>query len=251
MNFGPEYARLYEAKYARKDYTVECDMVENAMAGQRIGPGASVLDVGCGVGGHSFELAKRGYRVTGVDRSPSMIGLARAKLHDGVMPDFEIADVTRLRLGRQFDVAIMMFAVLSYMESNSDLLACLSSVREHLRPGGILMADFWYGPGVLTDPPQERVAHISVADGMTTTKVRPKLHLDRDVCTLAYEITRGDPHEVSTEEHRVRYFFIPELELALGSVGLDLLQTLDGKDWGKPLDGATWSAAIVARRRSN
>ena len=248
MSFGPEYARLYEAKYSLKDYREECAMVEQAMGTHGIHPGASVLDIGCGTGGHAFELASRGYRVTGVDRSPSMIERAKGKLGEGARPHFQVADATELNLGREFDAAIMMFAVLSYMETNSQLLACLRSVCEHLRPGGVLLADFWYGPGVLSDPPMERVSHFDVEDGVTTTRVRPERYFDRNVCRLTYEIRRSDASAVTSEEHLVRYFFIPELDMALNSVGLELVETLDGNDWSKPLNGPRWSAALVAKR---
>ena len=43
-------------------------------------PGARLLDVPCGNGRHSIELARRGYRVTGIDLSEEMLALARAEL---------------------------------------------------------------------------------------------------------------------------------------------------------------------------
>src|SRR4029077_11778373 len=78
--FGASYSLAYDALYRDKDYVSECDFVEAAI--RRHGSGGDhrkVLDLGCGTGGHSIELARRGYTVRGVDLSPHMLSVARAK----------------------------------------------------------------------------------------------------------------------------------------------------------------------------
>src|SRR5262245_10913550 len=63
------------------------------------GPALDALDVGCGTGFLSFELAARGHRVTGVDFAPAMIAEARRKAGErGVAIAFEEGDAERLRL---------------------------------------------------------------------------------------------------------------------------------------------------------
>lgn len=59
-----------------------------------------ILDIGCGTGRHAIELARRGYRVTGIDLSPSQIEQARAKIvKGGLAPDFRVGDARALRPG--------------------------------------------------------------------------------------------------------------------------------------------------------
>ncbi|MCW5942056.1 MAG: methyltransferase domain-containing protein [Fimbriimonadaceae bacterium] len=71
--------------------------------------GASILDMGCGTGRHAVELARRGYRVTGVDLSEGMLAQARsAVLAAGVEVELVQADATAWRRERAFDAAICL-----------------------------------------------------------------------------------------------------------------------------------------------
>lgn len=71
--------------------------------------GSTVLDVGCGTGRHAVELAKRGYRVTGVDLSEGMLAVARAKAAvDGLDVRFLQADATQFESEEKFDAAICL-----------------------------------------------------------------------------------------------------------------------------------------------
>jgi SAM-dependent methyltransferase len=73
-----------------------------------IARGASILDVGCGTGRHAVELAKRGYRVTGVDVSDGMLNVARAKAAvDGLDIRFIQADATDFQV-ETHDAAICL-----------------------------------------------------------------------------------------------------------------------------------------------
>ena len=76
--FGRDYAAAYDDLYQDKDYVAECDLIERVFETYGQGPTRRVLDLGCGTGGHAVILAKRGYDVVGVDRSPEMLERARA-----------------------------------------------------------------------------------------------------------------------------------------------------------------------------
>jgi len=67
--FGSEYAGAYDAIYGDKDYAAECDLVERIFKTYGYGVVQSVMDLGCGTGGHALPLAERGYEVSGIDRS--------------------------------------------------------------------------------------------------------------------------------------------------------------------------------------
>lgn len=71
--------------------------------------GSAVLDMGCGTGRHALELAKRGYRVTGVDLSEGMLAVARAKAAvDGLDVRFVGSDATTFTTDERFDAAICL-----------------------------------------------------------------------------------------------------------------------------------------------
>ncbi|MGH2621006.1 MAG: class I SAM-dependent DNA methyltransferase, partial [Anaerolineales bacterium] len=180
--FGEGYAPQYDRLYADKDYAAECDLIEEVF--QRYGgqPITSILDLGCGTGGHAFPLAARGYRVTGVDVSPAMLREAERKLaghtRDSV-PEFVLGDIRELELDRQFDAALMMFAVLGYQASDADLQLALQSVRRHLRPGGLFVGDFWYGPTVLRVAPSDRIKQVDLDGQQLVRSATTTLDLGR------------------------------------------------------------------------
>lgn len=107
----------------------------------RLGPleGKAVLHVGCGTGGTSLELARRGARpVLGVDLSERMLELARRRAVDGV--SFEAADVTTID-GR-FDVVFSRFGVMFF----SDPVGAFAHLRGLTVPGGQLGFACWRDP---------------------------------------------------------------------------------------------------------
>ena len=64
--FFDAHAPIYEQNEFTKNTVREVDFLLEEL---ELPPGASILDVGCGTGRHSIELAKRGYTLTGVDLS--------------------------------------------------------------------------------------------------------------------------------------------------------------------------------------
>ena len=100
---------------------------------------STALDVGCGVGRWSLELARRGHRVQGLDLSPSMIEQARIRADaQGARCVFEVGDVTRLNLGRKFDF-IVCVTVLQHVLDPAEARAAIVRLGEHLEPGGTLV----------------------------------------------------------------------------------------------------------------
>ena len=87
-------------------------------------------------------LAKRGYRVAGIDASASMLRVARAKARGRTNPAFARGDMRRFDLGRTFDAAICMDGAFTHLLTDRDLLAHLRTVRRHLGPDGAYVFEF-------------------------------------------------------------------------------------------------------------
>ncbi len=214
------YAAYYDLFYQSKDYDAECAFLEDVFAGSER-PIRTVLDLGCGTGGHAVRLAQRGYKVTGVDSSPGMLERARAKEAQGA--EWLEGDVRTLRLGRSFDAVICMFAVLGYQTANEDLSAALRTVRAHLAPAGLFVFDCWYGPAVLSQRPETRIGEFSQDGHRVLRIVRPELDSFSHIVRVRYQIQRalGDRIvEEIAETHTVRFFFSQELRYYLDVAGL-------------------------------
>ena len=124
--------------------------------------GAYVLDLGCGWGRHSIELADAGLVVTGVDLSATLLHHAeRLAAEAGVVADWVRSDLRDIAWAGEFDAAVSLFSSLGYFLSDEEDLRALRAARRALRPGGSFVLesmhrdqvareyaerDWWSGP---------------------------------------------------------------------------------------------------------
>jgi SAM-dependent methyltransferase len=250
--FGSVYADSYDALYQDKDYRAECDLITQLFQkyGQR--PVRQILDLGCGTGNHAFPLAQQGYEVVGVERSESMLARARAKAAKSAAENrvlFQQGDIRSVELGRLFDAALIMFAVLGYQHENADVRATLRTARRHLRPGGLLVFDVWYGPAVLRERPSQRVKVIPTHEGKILRVASGTLDTLRNLCRTDYLLWRwgdGKPVQETNESHTMRYFFAPELDLFLQGEGFALDRLGAFPEFQRDPDETTWNVLGAA-----
>jgi len=163
--------------------------------------GQRVLEVACGSGRILAPLVRAGFDVVGIDVSPHMLALARAKVEaqstgrgqatfvQGDMRDF------RLDPGG-FDVAISAVKSLAYLIDRDDQLRCLRTIAAHLRPGGMLAIDFlhprpeWVGAeeGSMRDDLLQRVPERGFTLSRVESVVSTDLARQVRVIRSAYEI---------------------------------------------------------------
>lgn len=114
------------------------DTVERAL---RLAPGSSVLDVPCGEGRISRELAARGYLVTGIDASQRFVVEARRRAGErGVSARFEQGDMRELPFDSEFDAAVSFGGSFGYFDDTDNIRVVASALRA-LRPGGRYLID--------------------------------------------------------------------------------------------------------------
>ncbi len=120
--FARHYDQIYEGIV---DYEGDVDFLEKVFRRFRLKP-IAILDLGCGTGNHDLPLARRGYDVTGVDRSRAMLVRAREKaVAAGVRVRFVRADMRSFDLGRTFGAAVCMFGAFGYLLTPRDIARCL------------------------------------------------------------------------------------------------------------------------------
>jgi len=99
--------------------------------------GASVLDLGCGVGRHALELARRRYQVTGVDRTAAYLAEARERARkEGLRGAFLMADMREFVRPAAFDMVLSLCTSFSYFEDAADNKKVLINVARSLKPQG-------------------------------------------------------------------------------------------------------------------
>ena len=101
-----------------------------------------VLDLACGPGRHSVALAKRGFTVTGVDRSPFLLEHARARAtREDAAVEWVHSDMRRFVRPHAFDLAVCLFTSFGFFRDDADNQRVLDNVATSLRPGGAFVLD--------------------------------------------------------------------------------------------------------------
>ena len=102
-------------------------------------PGSAALDVGCGIGRWSLELARLGHDVTAVDLSSRMVERAGVRAREaGVACRFAVGDAASLALDRTFDL-IFCVTVLQHITDPAAAVTAIARLAEHLSPAGELV----------------------------------------------------------------------------------------------------------------
>ncbi len=218
------YAAYYDLLYVDKDYAREAAFVAGLI--RKFAPECrDVLDLGCGTGVHAHLLAEEGFSVTGVDRSADMLKIAssEARGRSAIQPVFHQADIRNFTLDAQFDVVVSLFDVFSYLTSNDDLRRTLRAIRNHLRPGGLLMFDCWYGPAVFANRPAQRIKRFENDSYRIVRISEPEFDMHRNVTDVHFELFVEDKTSgaisVLNELHPMRCYFEPELDDLFSQLG--------------------------------
>ncbi len=226
---------------------LECQHVAAAWAKRRVPPDARVLDAGCGTGRYSVELGRRGYRVTGVDRSADLIGVARRR-----SGTFLLADLLALPLRRLYG-GILCRGVLNDVLDDEDRRTILRGFASVLDDGGVLILDVRDWDVTVrqktTQPVHERT--VDTPQGRLTFRSDTRLEhatrrllIDERHTLVAGEHTRSEGYNFV-----MRCWTRGELEERLADAGFGSVECLGGYDDSVPA-GTTDRLVAIASRRS-
>lgn len=240
-------AAFYDLVYAGKDTEAEAGYVSDRLAEQGLPPDARLLEWGSGTGRHARALAARGYRVTGVERSPQMLARSLAASPQGE-PRFLAGDLLDPSPGGPYDAVLACFHVISYLPETGQLARAFANARQALRPGGVFLFDVWHGPAVLAQLPETRCARFADADRELTRIATPRHDVARrliDVGYLYFHRRRGETRWALDEEtHRLRYWFPEEIAQQAQAAGL---RHVLSEEWlsRQPASVETWGVCHV------
>ena len=250
MNVFNDYDCYYNAFYLVNNYYSEACQVDFLLK-QYGGNVHKIINYGCGTGRHDLELLKLGYCCEGIDMSPLMIETAvKIAEKENLNIHFSVADIRKFIPERKYDAVISLFHVMSYQNTNDDILSVFRSARASLNEGGLLLFDAWYGPGVLSDKPCVRVREAEDENKKLIRIARPVMRDKENVVIVSYEVLVMDKKTSETsvirEEHSMRYWFRPEIEYFLGRSGFELVDSMDCSTLGET-DYHSWTCYFIAK----
>lgn len=135
--FNDDYLRTVRTPHA-VHINRQCDFIERMVGLEQ---GASILDVGCGLGLHAIELTRRGYQVVGLDLSLPMLTRASDEAQEqGVRLNFVHNDMRELRFQNAFDAVLCWGTTLGYFDDDRNRESLVRMGRA-LKDGGVLLID--------------------------------------------------------------------------------------------------------------
>jgi cyclopropane fatty-acyl-phospholipid synthase-like methyltransferase len=239
--FFDGHAPIYMKNVWTKNTVKEVDFVLEEL---RLRPGSTILDVGCGTGRHSVELAKRGYEVTGVDISSGMLAVARkAAEESGMKVEWLHANAARFKSTKKFDGAICLCEGAFGLLSSGDQpikyeLAILRNIFAALKPGARLVLNALNGFEKARKFTQKDVEE-GKFDPVTMTEV--------------YTMDWDTPEGKKSVQVRERGYVPTELMLLLEQVGFKVDHVWGGTagKWGRrAINLDDIELMVVARRAS-
>ena len=134
--FYEEIGNFQQEAYLNESYTQGTVQEVDFLQEFQLPPGARVLDVGCGAGRHSLELARRGFRTVGVDIAAGMVEHARkVAAAEQLSAEFQVGDARTLTFDAEFDAAICLCEGAFGLAGDDGHRQILAGVRRALKPG--------------------------------------------------------------------------------------------------------------------
>lgn len=138
-------APIYDSVNGDIDYVAWADFFEAVFAREYKGGAPElVLDLGCGTGKMTIELARRGYDMTGIDFSPEMLDVARNESEALGLSDKMLwlcQDMTELELYGTVDVTVSCLDCINHLTTQKSLEECFALVHNYLIPDGLFIFD--------------------------------------------------------------------------------------------------------------
>jgi SAM-dependent methyltransferase len=249
--FYGEFAWAYDYLVPRP-VAAECAGIAATLARRGLASDAAVLDAGCGTGRYALELARLGYRVTGLDRSPELLAEARrAAAASGAPVAFVLGDLLALPATASYDV-ILARGVLNDFLDDAGRDAVLRALGGALCAEGVLLFDVRDWEATAADRSRRPVAERRVQTPRGALTFRSVTWLDPDTQRMLISETHilasGGGDTTAHFEFAMRCWTRKELEARLGRAGFAALEC--APDYAAGMDVRGDRIVAVATRGS-
>lgn len=245
--FQSDYASYYESIYSQKDYSKEVNEILEIQ--RQYAPNAkSILDFGCGTGKHDTLLTELGFDVTGLDKSKSMLKLAKKKCVGSKGCFLHIDQINEIPDG-SVDLGVSLFDVVSYLTEEDDLKKFFELMMVKTNSSAPLIFDFWYLPAVIHLKPETRKKVFSHQNQTITRISESSLDCNTSCVSAIHDFYVSENKQLVdhfSESHLMRCFSKNEMVRILSQFGYTLASF---GTWTSPKQSPTlndWSVLAVA-----
>lgn len=178
----------YDLLFAHKDYSKETELCLKLSNRYGIKNPTKILEIGCGTGNHTLNLAQTNKEITAIDTDQEMINLAAKKVKASGIKNIKLlkSKVEDLK-NQKFDLVIAMFNVITYIEEFDELEDFINGVSNVLRQNGVFIFDCWNGVAAMVDPPNVKKISLKHQDEELSLIVTPEVNLFKQLVNLTYD----------------------------------------------------------------
>jgi SAM-dependent methyltransferase len=253
MNFDL-YSSYYDLINKQKQYAIESDYIANLLTSYFPNQRLDILELGCGSGAHAEHLVKNPVInfIQGIELSQEMVKAAKDKnIKAFDVLQGNIAELSKLSLSKNFDAAISLFHVISYLTKSEDVISCFNGLHKTLKPNGVFIFDVWYTPAVYFQKPETRIRKVENDKIQVTRIAKSIIQEERNVVDVHFEIFVKNKTlnsiEVFTEIHPMRHFSTPEIRLMAELSGFDLIESHEFHTMKQP-SVSTWGVTYILKK---
>jgi 2-polyprenyl-3-methyl-5-hydroxy-6-metoxy-1,4-benzoquinol methylase len=245
------FYRHYDALFRHKDYAREIDLIFKLAQKFGVLQPTHMLEIGCGTGNHTQELAKSGIPLTAIDIDKKMITLAREKL---VRNNFNHVRFSTARIDRlaekNFDLIVAFFNVVTYIPDDVQLKIFMAGVAKRLAPDGIFIFDCWNGVAVLRDPPHTKTIRMNQHGARIVCKLDAHTDAFNQKTLLTYRFSVHHDKKTETGNYAfMQTLWTPtQITAALAQAGLELLLCSPFMKPSKPARATDWKIIFCCRK---
>ncbi len=214
--------------------------------------GDDILHLMCGTGEVAVGLAKKGYTVTGVDLTKSMIYRARKRAEkEGVSEDMNIVegDARNYHLNKKFDFIFISTGDFHHFQDKEDIISVLAESYAHLKPGGALGIELFKMPDKDFKRPEKKFRPLrEPPEGMIVWKRNStSYHSKNHMLEIKERLHVREGDEVTKGEYVIQLRLFTENEIGgyLSKAGFDNIKKYN-TDSPYLEESSTW--VVVANR---
>ncbi|ANB82486.1 hypothetical protein A6R78_00125 [Bacillus velezensis] len=209
-----------------------------------------IIDLGCGPGLYSQNLALKGYNVTGVDYNKKSIDYAISEADKmNLQIDYKIEDITNLEIESEFDVALLIYQIYGVF-SPTNRRKILNNIYRGLKPGGLVLLD------VLSEKSYEKFEEnlmwfLSKKDSLISDKEHLTLYAAikyPDNVTLAKNVLVFDDGKLVNYNYWNQHFSIENLEKEVNEAGFNLEKVYADVNGEEYKNNGEFFAAVLKKK---
>lgn len=233
-----DYLYFYEDMLTSERTREEVDFLVRELA---LDEKCSILDLACGFGRHSNQLAALGHHVTGVDRSQGFLEIARKSADIlGVSVTYIQEDMRQIEFEDKFERVLLLFTSFGYFSDEENLLV-LQNISRALKPGGLLLFDS-----------HNRDSVLKYLNPFWVTEKNQDLMIDRQ----SFDTESGRMYNQrivyrngvrKDKPFTVRYYNPHEIKILLQQAGMQAERMFGGFD-SQPLTDKSRRMLVIARK---